>query len=56
MILEETIHQSVLMYIWQETAPLVEYYKEKGLVYDIDANGDIQTKVDAISAIIERVK
>ena len=52
---EETIRKRFDVYL-AETAPLVEYYKAKGLVHDIDANGDIQTKVDAISEIIERVK
>ena len=52
---EETIRKRFDVYL-AETAPLVEYYKEQGLVHDIDANGDIQTKVDAISEIIERVK
>ena len=52
---EETIRKRFDVYL-AETAPLVEYYKAQGLVHDIDANGDIQTKVDAISEIIERVK
>ena len=52
---EETIRKRFDVYL-SETAPLVEYYKKQGLVHDVDANGDIQTKVDAISAIIESVK
>ncbi len=52
---EETIKKRFDVYL-AETAPLIDYYRDKQLVHDIDANGDIQEKIDAISAIIESVK
>ncbi|MBR3295758.1 MAG: adenylate kinase [Clostridia bacterium] len=49
---EETIRTRYDEYL-KKTAPLIDYYRVKGIVHDIDANGDIQTKVDAISDIIK---
>ena len=40
----------------EQTEPLVDYYREKGILHDIDANGEIQEKVDKIKAIFDNVQ
>lgn len=49
---EETIRNRMAVYE-KTTAPLVDYYKAKGLVVDVDANGTIE---ETFQKIIELVK
>ena len=49
---EETIRNRMAVYE-KTTAPLVDYYREKGLIVDVDANGTIEK---TFQEIIELVK
>ena len=52
---EETIKKRYEVYV-EQTEPLVDYYREKGILHDIDANGEIQEKVDKIKTIFDNVQ
>lgn len=50
---EETIRNRFEVY-QNQTAPLIEYYRAKGVVSDVDAVGDIDDKVQEIAAILQK--
>jgi adenylate kinase len=40
----------------EQTKPLIEYYREKGILKDIDAEGDVKIVSKRVSGILERDK
>lgn len=38
-----------------ETAPVIDYYRQKGLVYDVDAAGSIEDIMKVINSIINKI-
>jgi adenylate kinase len=40
----------------ENTMPLLGYYREKGLVYDVDAEQDIAAVSEAIKQILDSVR
>ena len=39
---------------YEQTRPVVDYYKAKGAVHDIDANGDADAVAGEIFALLDR--
>jgi len=40
----------------QKTKPLIEFYKEKGLLYVLDANRSIEQTRENIIGLLEKIK
>jgi len=49
---EETIKNRLSVY-HSQTAPLIDYYRQKGVLVDIDGTKDIKTIFEAICAVLE---
>lgn len=49
---EETAHARFETY-FRETAPLIDYYKEKGVLFDIDADGTIEEVWERLLKVVE---
>ena len=52
---EEIVRQRIIVYK-QKTQPLIEYYTEKGLLYDVVGSGGIDDITDAIIAVLDAVE
>ena len=52
---EEIVRQRLIVYK-QKTQPLIEYYTEKGLLYDVVGSGGIDDITDAIIAVLDAVE
>lgn len=50
----ETIAKARFETYYRETAPLIDFYKKKGVLYKIDANGTIDEVWQRLLAIIEK--
>jgi adenylate kinase len=51
----ETV-QSRLMVYEQQTAPLIEYYKRKDLLFELDGSGSVEAVQDRILALLSKPK
>ena len=51
---EETVRKRLEVYA-RQTAPLIAYYREKGVLQDIDANADVETCFKNVAAVIEKL-
>jgi adenylate kinase len=51
---EETVRKRLVVYNTQ-TAPLIKYYANAGLLRDIDANADVSSNLESVVAIIEKL-
>ncbi len=52
---EETVRERYRVYR-ENTEPLIEYYRKKGVLYDVDGTKDIKGVWEQIEAILEKVK
>jgi adenylate kinase len=52
---EETVRERYRVYR-QNTEPLIEYYRKKGTLYDVDGTKDIEGVWQEIVAILEKIK
>jgi adenylate kinase len=44
---EETVRKRIKVY-WEQTSPLIDYYKTKGILMDVDGNQSIDAVTDAL--------
>ncbi len=44
---EETVRKRIEVY-WEQTSPLIDYYKAKGILMDVDGNQSIDAVTDAL--------
>ena len=51
---EKTVRKRLEVY-HDQTSPLVEYYKEKSIIKEVDANGSIEDIKNRIKGVIENV-
>ncbi len=52
---EETVRERYRVYR-ENTEPLIEYYRKKGILYDVDGTKDIKGVWEQIEAILEKIK
>lgn len=52
---EETVRERYRVYK-QNTEPLIDYYRKKGILYDVDGTKDIEGVWKEIEAILEKIK
>ena len=52
---EETVRERFKVYR-ERTEPLIDYYKKKGLLYDVDGTKDINGVFEEITKILEKIK
>ncbi len=52
---EETVRERLRVYR-ERTEPLIEYYKKKGLLYDVDGTKDIEGVFKQIDEILSKIK
>jgi adenylate kinase len=51
----ETVRNRLRVY-FEQTAPLVEYYREAGLLHTVDATGDIETVTQRLKAVVHSLE
>ena len=49
---EETVKNRLEVY-QKQTAPLIEYYKKKGILVDVDGNRTVQATFDDIKELLK---
>lgn len=50
----ETVRNRLRVY-FDQTTPLIDYYREAGLLYEVDGKGDIDTVNKALLEVVERL-
>ena len=48
---EETVRKRLKVY-YDETAPLIDYYREKGVIKDIDGSGGVDAVMERIHKVV----
>ena len=49
----ETVQSRLTVYE-QQTAPLIEYYKRKDLLFELDGSGSVETVQDRLLALLSK--